>query len=355
MRRLHSFQPHKCKTRAFSRKKVDEQFGGTDTGGLFLQSFLEEADRLRPFVPPFRFSAFFSPEDTLLCVCASESAFRRAKEESREPTDVIRIAELTTGSGLVGIDLLLKDEKSRLLGLDVDQRACDIATGNAKLFKIERRAWFECADIWSDSTIATLIAYDPNLLICNPPYVPEPGDQNLALEAGAGPDGTAHLMRTLELVSTVRPQTLALSWCSLSDPAKVIRRAGEAGYALNSLFVVAIADGEYSGSVRDYLRTLPCAYINENSDTVATIGPDGSARFAYLLMAGEFSRRMDGGSAAETASAVEHLCARFASDGLSALEHPELSFPATSWVLDRWDELELRVMLHGRTKMTRIG
>jgi hypothetical protein len=333
---------------------VREHFSGTDTGGLFLPSFLEEADRLMPFVPPFRFSAFFSPEDTLLCVCASEAAFRRAKEESGEPTDVIRVAELTTGSGLVGMNLLLGDERSRLLGLDVDQHACDIATANAKLLKIERRAWFECADIWSDSTIATLIAYDPNLLICNPPYVPEPEDDALALEAGAGPDGTAHLMRTLELVSAVRPQTLALSWCSLSDPAKVIKRAGEAGYGLNSLFVVAIADGEYSGSVREYLRTLPHAYINENSDTVATIGPDRSARFAYLLMAGEFSRG-NAANASETAKEGEQLCASFASEGLSALEHPDLSVPATSWILDRWDELELRVMLHGRNKMSRIG
>ena len=220
-----------------------EQFGKTDAGGLFLPSFLEEAGRLQPFVPPFRFSAFFSPEDTLLCVCASEAAFTRAKEESREPTDITRIAELTTGSGLVGMHLLLIDEKCRLLGLDVDQRACDIATENAKLLKIERRAWFECADLWSDSTVATLIAYDPNILICNPPYVPEPGTNALALEAGAGQDGTSHLVRTLELVSTIQPQTLALSWCSLSDPAKIVRAAGEAGYALDSLFVVAIADG----------------------------------------------------------------------------------------------------------------
>ena len=332
-----------------------EQFGKTDAGGLFLPSFLEEAGRLKPFVPPFRFSAFFSPEDTLLCVCASEAAFVRAREESREPTDVTRIAELTTGSGLVGIHLLLLDEKCRLLGLDVDHRACDIATENAKLFKIDRRAWFECADIWSDSTVATLIAYDPNILICNPPYVPEPGTNPLAIEAGAGPDGTSHLMRTLELVSTIRPHSLALSWCSLSDPAKVVRRAGEAGYTLDSLFVVAIADGEYSGSVHEYLRSLPHAYINEASDTVQTIGPDGSARFAYLLMAGEFSLTDNRVSVVDDATAVERICARFAIEGLSALVHPEVRIPVKSWILDRWDELELRVMLHGRDKMTRIG
>ena len=327
----------------------------TDKGGLFLPSFLEVADRLQRFVPPFRFSAFFSPEDTLLCVCASEAAFKHVKEESGDPANVVRISELTTGSGLVGIHLLLIDEKSRLLGLDVDQRACDIATGNAKLLGIDRRSWFECADIWSDSTVATLIAYDPNILICNPPYVPEPPSQSLALEAGAGPDGTAHLMRTIELVSTVRPQTLALSWCSLSDPAKVVKAAGDAGYVLNSLFVVAIADGEYSGSVRNYLRTLSHAYINEQSDTIATIGPDASARFAYLLMAGEFSRTDAVHDAAENAAAVQGICARFASQGLAALVHPAARIPVTSWVLDRWDELELRVMLHGRRTTTQIG
>jgi hypothetical protein len=325
-----------------------------DAGGLYIPSLLDEADRLRPFAPPFRFSAFFSPEDTLLCVCAAESAFERAREESRESTDVMRIVELTTGSGLVGIHLLLRDEKSRLLGLDVDRRACEIAEGNAKLFKLERRAWFECEDLWSDSAIATLMAYDPNTLICNPPYIPEPETNILAIEAGAGPDGTSHLMRTLELASMIRPQTLALSWCSLSDPAKVIRSAANSGYSLNSLFVVAIADGEYSGSVRDYLQSLPHAYINQQSETIAAIAPDASGRFAYLLMAGDFSR---GSSidANDDAKSVERLCERFANDGLSALEHPESRVPVKSWVLDRWDELELRVILHGRDNTSRVS
>lgn len=279
----------------------------------------------------------------------------RAREQWTEPTEIMRIAELTTGSGLVGLSLLRVDEKSRLLGLDVDWRACSIAEANAKMLGMDKRAWFECADIWADSAIATLIAYDPNLLICNPPYVPEPPEESLALEAGAGPDGTAHLMRTIELASLVRPQTLALSWCSLSDPAKVVKSAGEAGYALDSLFVVAIAEGEYSGLVHEYLVSLPHAYLNEESATVATIAPDGSARFTYLLLAGEFTRSAVAADAAENAAAVEHLCARFASEGMSALVHPEMRVPVTSWILDRWDELELRVMLHGRNNMTRIG
>lgn len=287
-------------------------------------------------------------------MCASERAFARVRSKFTEKSGVIRIAELTTGSGLVGIHLLLRDESTRLLGLDVDRRACEIAEGNAKLLKIDKRAWFECADIWADSAVATLMAYDPNILICNPPYIPEPPHETLALEAGAGADGTAHLMRTLELASIIRPQSLALSWCSLSDPAKVITSARDAGYSLDRLFVVAIADGEYSGSVRNYLRTLPHAYMNEQPGTVSRVAPDASARFAYLLMAGEFSRRADPAEQ-NTAMAVQRLCARFESEGLSALANPELPVPVTSWILDRWDELELRVMLHGTDNMTRTA
>lgn len=305
-------------------------------------------------MPPFRFSAFFSPEDTLLCVCASEKVLAGVRNEFTEKSGVIRIAELTTGSGLVGIRLLLLDQSSRLLGLDVDRRACAIAERNAKLLKIERRAWFECADIWEDSAVSTLTAYDPNILICNPPYIPEPPNETLALEAGSGHDGTAHLTRTLELASIIRPESLALSWCSLSDPAKVIMSAGNAGYSLDSLFVVAIADGEYSGSVDDYLRALPHAYMNYQPETVWAVAPDASARFAYLLMAGEFSRH-SASTPSSTAGAVENLCERFAAEGLSALVKPQLPVPVSSWILDRWDELELRVMLHGTDKMTRTA
>ena len=61
-----------------------------------------------------------------------------------------------------------------------------------------------------------------------------------------------------------RPRALALSWCSLSDPERVVREAEEAGYNLNSLFIVLIADGEYSGSVAGYLRTLDHAFLNDS-------------------------------------------------------------------------------------------
>lgn len=264
----------------------------------------------------------------------------------------MRIVELTTGSGLVGLHLLLVEGGSRLTGLDVDPAATETATRNARLLGLARRARFECADLWSESTAATLREASPDLIICNPPYVPEPEREKLEIEAGAGPDGTAHLMRTIELTGELRPRALALSWCSLSDPAKIVRAAATAGYSLNSLFVVAIADGEYSGSVHGYLRSLPHAYINEQPETVKAVAPDGSGRFAYLLTAGEFSRRDQPG--AEAAAAVENICARFASEGLASLVNPAAPFAVRTWILDRWDELRLRAYLHGGGEKTGV-
>jgi hypothetical protein len=317
--------------------KDEPFFGRPAKASDLLLPFIDEAVRIRSFVPPFRFTRFFSPEDTLLCVCASEAAIAGIDEGIRAS-----VVELTTGSGLVGLDLLLLRKSAELLGLDVDRTAIDTASGNARVLKVDQRARFECADLWSDATMEHLREYNPQIIICNPPYVPEPDSGRLQIEAGAGADGTAHLIRTIEIIEEVRPDFAALSWCSLSDPAKVVTRAHEAGYALDSLFIVAISDGEYSGSVHPYLQTLPRAYICERNDTLAQVAPDGSARFAYLLMAGVFVSK----SAPDQSAYVESICRNFSQDGLTALVAPLPGLPTQCWLLDRWDELRLRAFLH---------
>lgn len=331
------------------RRYMPNRFGRPVESNKTLASFLDESSRLLAFAPPFRFTSFFSPEDTLLCVCASEAALAHARRpgSSRQngSRDGLRIAELTTGSGLVGLNLLQIERGSRLAALDVDPVAIDTARGNARLLGLQDRAQFHCIDIWSDATVSRLRAYDPHLLVCNPPYVPEPSDWRLELEAGAGEDGTAHLVRTLELADCLKPRAMALSWCSLSDPARIVRQAEAAGYMLNSLFIVVIADGEYSGSVLDHLRTLPHACMNESDAMRYAVAPDGSARFGYMLMAGDFSRSSSGSPS--SVAAVERICSDFATNGLDALVNPVAPVPVRTWLLDRWDELRLRASLHG--------
>ena len=305
---------------------------------IAVPTLLDEAWRLAPFVHPFTFSAFFSPEDTLLCVCAADAAHGLLGAPSP------RITELTSGSGLVGFYLLGRDVGARLLGLDIDVEAAHVAAGNARLLGVSDRARFVQSDLWSASTQKLLETDPPQLLVCNPPYVPEPPGTHMEIEAGAGPHGTAHLLRALELARCVQPDALALSWCSLSDPAGIVDAAERAGYSLHELYVTAIADGEYSGSVHSYLRTLDDCHINEQRQTLNIIAPDGSARFAYLLFAGAFGRGRGDGSAAAT---VRTICETFARDGVSTLANIDAQFPLHGSMLTRLDELGLRVMLHG--------
>ncbi len=344
-----------CKRRALSlisrAGNMPNRFVRPVESDTTLPSFIDEASRLRAFAPPFRFTSFFSPEDTLLCVCASEAALAHARlpggSSHYQLHDPLRIAELTTGSGLVGLHLLRIEHRSRLAALDVDPAAVDTARSNAKLLGLEDRSHFDCIDLWSDNTATILSNYEPHLIICNPPYVPEPPDWRLQIEAGSGDDGTAHLMRTLDLAAQVRPRAMALSWCSLSDPRRIVAEAEEIGYMLNSLFVVVIADGEYSGAVKEYLRSLPSAYINESETLRCAVAPDGSAGFGYLLMAGDFFYAGDAGRTPSSANFVEHICEDFAVRGLSALVNPVGPVPVRTWLLDRWDELRIRASLHG--------
>jgi len=246
------------------------------------------------------------------------------------------------------------ERNSRLLGLDVDPLAATVAAKNAELLHLSRRTRFTRADLRARNTENLLTGEKPQLLVCNPPYVPEPVEGDLAAEAGAGPDGTAHVIRALELARATRPRALALSWCSLSDPDKILSYADTAGYRLNSLFMAVIADGEYSGAVGNYVRGVKTAFLNDSAETLRAVAPDGSGAFAYLLMAGEFSRkdedrRRRDEKARET---VRTICARFARRGIATLASIEAPFPVRTWLLDRWDELRLRAFLHGPVRVT---
>ena len=341
-----------------------------------MSSLLDEAGRLDAFVPPFAFSAFFSPEDTLLCVLAADKARELLTARDDTPN---RITELTSGSGLVGFYLLGRDPTARLLGLDVDKEAAKVAEWNALILGFSGRARFAQADLWSRETLKLVEAENPQLIVCNPPYIPEPPGTQMGIEAGSGPHGTAHVLRAIELARKVQPETLALSWCSLADPARIVAAAEEAGYDLDTLYVTAIADGEYSGSVHSYLRALPDCFINEHPETLEIIASDGSARFAFLLLAGTFKRRKNTDALrtgitdplttdnptdqlqasrlthsklrspvdAPVAKAVEKLCADFAESGIPSLAQATAPFHLRCSMLTRWDELALRIMLHG--------
>jgi methylase of polypeptide subunit release factors len=324
-----------------------------------LRPLMDRADRLARFVPPFTFTTVFAPEDTLLCLLAGDLALHLTGSSPA-------IVELTAGSGLVGLALLEEHAGATLYGVDIDPDAVPVAESNAELLGLGDRARFAEMSLWDEAIPMMLAEEGVGLLVCSPPYIPEPPDALLPIEAGSGPDGTAHIDHVLALADEARPAVLVLSWCSLSDPMGVVARAAALGFRLETLLVCLIADGEYSGMVRAYLRTLPTAFLNESADTLAALASDGSARFGFLLLAGVFRRGDDGNGGGEpvgadtgdaepgqyaldTVAAVEGLMRAFVRDGLPALTRIDAPFDTEAYILDRWDEVALRAALHGES------
>lgn len=319
-----------------------------------LPSLADAAPWLARFTPPFAFGSFFAPEDTVLCALATGVALRRARRPGDPAADIAprRVVELTAGSALVLCAALLADPGLEGFGAEVDPEAVARARGNFAAVGVAGRAHVRRVGLFSPRLPEWLRRVGAAVVACNPPYIPEPPDAPLALVAGAGPRGDRHPRRVLRAASAAGAPRVVLSWCSLGDPVAVMRTAARAGYRIERLWTAVIADGEYSGEVHEYMRTLPTSFLHESRATLDALAQDGSARFAYLLLAGSFVRD-DADSAARRRRGVRRvgrLMHDFRADGLAALERAHAArLPGlTLFKADRSDELRMRVAAHGR-------
>lgn len=319
-----------------------------------LPSLADATPWLARFTPPFAFGSFFAPEDTVLCALATAVALRRAGHLGDPAAGLAprRVVELTAGSALVLCAALLADPALEGFGAEVDPEAVARARGNFEAVGVGDRAHVRRIGLFSARLPEWLRRVAPAVVACNPPYIPEPPDAPLALVAGAGPRGDRHPRRVLRAAAEAGAPRVVLSWCSLGDPVAVMRTAARAGYRLERLWGTVIADGEYTGEVHAYLRTLPTSYLHEGPATLGALADDGAARFAYLLLAGSFVRDDTGGATRRRRGVrrVARLMREFRADGLAALErvHEARAPGLTLFVADRWDELRMRVATHGR-------
>ncbi len=79
----------------------------------------------------------------------------------------LRLLDLGTGTGCLLLALLHELPNARGLGVDIDAKACAAAAANAASLGLERRAWFAAGD-WGRATGGAF-----NLIVANPPYVPD--------------------------------------------------------------------------------------------------------------------------------------------------------------------------------------
>jgi release factor glutamine methyltransferase len=98
----------------------------------------------------------------------SELIIDTAKELFSNRNEKLKFLDLGTGSGCLLLTLLLEFRDARGVGIDISEKAIKVAKRNSYLHALNDRGSFIISD-WLDS----IKFEDFNLIVCNPPYIPD--------------------------------------------------------------------------------------------------------------------------------------------------------------------------------------
>ncbi len=87
----------------------------------------------------------------------------------------LKILDLGSGSGCIGLTLLKKIPDAKLLAVDISAQAIEVAKSNAEKLGVQDRVIWVCEDAFNFSkvkeTIDSYFSGEINLLVANPPYI----------------------------------------------------------------------------------------------------------------------------------------------------------------------------------------
>lgn len=139
--------------------------------------------------------------DVLIPRPETESIVERAAEFLNGKTDAT-FCEVGVGSGCIAISILANAKKSRAIGGDVSEKALAVAAGNAARHDVDDRLSLIISDVFSSLTGTQF-----DVIVSNPPYVPEHDLETLQVEVGhfephialsGGADGLSIIRRIIE-------------------------------------------------------------------------------------------------------------------------------------------------------------
>jgi SAM-dependent methyltransferase len=185
----------------------------------------------------------------------------------------------------------------RVVGIDIVQRNVELAREAVRRAALERRVSIHHAS-WEDVVRGALSLENVDLLVANPPYVPN--GEGSAVDGG--PSGT----RMLDAIIQNVPQAtsgMALLFGSLSDPLAVLHRLAVQGFEVLDVRAQSVPFGRYTSrratlSSLLQLRRSGQAWFCDIETMV------GHAPYAYLTM-GVIARR-----SARAATSSERVAAR---------------------------------------------
>ena len=87
------------------------------------------------------------------------------------PQEKLKVLDIGTGSGCIAITLAKQRPNWEIWGLDISEKAIDIAAENAKYNKTNTQ--FKCASILDNATWEWIETQKIDVIVSNPPYIPE--------------------------------------------------------------------------------------------------------------------------------------------------------------------------------------
>ncbi len=148
-------------------------------------------------------------KDTLIPRPDSETAIELAldylDEKGFDRRSPWRILDLGTGSGCLLLALLTELPEATGLGIDISKQACKVAQKNTEELGLADRVRIICGDWTTENLAASSPDQTFDIILCNPPYIPESDiatlarnvrdyEPRLALNGGAdGLDAYRHL------------------------------------------------------------------------------------------------------------------------------------------------------------------
>jgi len=145
------------------------------------KSFLQRRARREPFQYITERQEFFGLDflvtpDVLIPRPETELIVENAIEILRSQ-DAPEFCEVGVGSGCISVSVLHENKGARAIGLDVSEKALQIATQNA-----ERHAVLERIELKISNVFSELTARKFDLIISNPPYIAAAEIENLQAE-----------------------------------------------------------------------------------------------------------------------------------------------------------------------------
>lgn len=101
-----------------------------------------------------------------------EEALRLSKIKTTAGNNALSVLDLGTGSGCILLSLLKENPSAHGIGVDISAAALETARKNAEQLGIEQRVKWINAD-WFDDNFTDYFETPFDLIVSNPPYIPE--------------------------------------------------------------------------------------------------------------------------------------------------------------------------------------